>query len=302
MFIEAARARGEALDHVLLAGPPGPRQDLAGADRGQRARAPSSCPPPARRSSARATWPATSRRSSRAASSSSTRSTACRARSRRPSIRRWRTASCRSPSARARARGWSRSTCPTFTLIGATTRTGPAHHAAARPLRRHAPARALRAGRPRAGSCCARPASSTWRSTTPGAEAIAARSRGTPRVANRLLKRVRDFAEVRGAGPHRRARGARGARPARGRRGRPRPARPRDPARDLREVRRRPGRAVHARGRGGRGARHDRGRLRALPAPAGLPDAHARAGGWPPTPRSPTSASSAPRDGAQRLF
>jgi Holliday junction DNA helicase RuvB len=30
-----------------------------------------------------------------------------------------------------------------------------------------------------------------------GAMAIAARSRGTPRVANRLLKRVRDFAEVR---------------------------------------------------------------------------------------------------------
>jgi holliday junction DNA helicase RuvB len=33
-----------------------------------------------------------------------------------------------------------------------------------------------------------------------GAEAIAARSRGTPRVANRLLKRVRDYAEVRGTG------------------------------------------------------------------------------------------------------
>jgi holliday junction DNA helicase RuvB len=33
-----------------------------------------------------------------------------------------------------------------------------------------------------------------------GATAIASRSRGTPRVANRLLKRVRDFAEVRGAG------------------------------------------------------------------------------------------------------
>jgi holliday junction DNA helicase RuvB len=33
-----------------------------------------------------------------------------------------------------------------------------------------------------------------------GEEAIAERSRGTPRVANRLLKRVRDFAEVRGAG------------------------------------------------------------------------------------------------------
>jgi Holliday junction DNA helicase RuvB len=33
-----------------------------------------------------------------------------------------------------------------------------------------------------------------------GAEAIAARSRGTPRVANRLLKRVRDFAQVRFGG------------------------------------------------------------------------------------------------------
>ncbi|HEY8584053.1 MAG TPA: Holliday junction branch migration DNA helicase RuvB [Capillimicrobium sp.] len=33
-----------------------------------------------------------------------------------------------------------------------------------------------------------------------GAEAIAARSRATPRVANRLLRRVRDFAEVRAAG------------------------------------------------------------------------------------------------------
>ncbi len=33
-----------------------------------------------------------------------------------------------------------------------------------------------------------------------GAEVIASRSRGTPRVANRLLKRARDFAEVRGAG------------------------------------------------------------------------------------------------------
>src|SRR5207244_9810548 len=33
-----------------------------------------------------------------------------------------------------------------------------------------------------------------------GARAIAERSRGTPRVANRLLKRVRDFSEVRHAG------------------------------------------------------------------------------------------------------
>ena len=34
----------------------------------------------------------------------------------------------------------------------------------------------------------------------PGAQEIARRARGTPRVANRLLKRVRDFAQVRAAG------------------------------------------------------------------------------------------------------
>lgn len=35
---------------------------------------------------------------------------------------------------------------------------------------------------------------------TEGAQAIATRSRGTPRIANRLLRRVRDFAEVQGDG------------------------------------------------------------------------------------------------------
>jgi len=33
-----------------------------------------------------------------------------------------------------------------------------------------------------------------------GADEIARRSRGTPRIANRLLRRVRDFAEVRAQG------------------------------------------------------------------------------------------------------
>jgi Holliday junction DNA helicase RuvB len=36
--------------------------------------------------------------------------------------------------------------------------------------------------------------------TADGAEEIARRSRGTPRIANRLLRRVRDYAEVRGSG------------------------------------------------------------------------------------------------------
>ena len=36
--------------------------------------------------------------------------------------------------------------------------------------------------------------------TDGGAAEIAGRSRGTPRIANRILKRVRDFAQVRGSG------------------------------------------------------------------------------------------------------
>ena len=36
--------------------------------------------------------------------------------------------------------------------------------------------------------------------TSEGAHEIARRSRGTPRIANRLLRRVRDYAEVKGTG------------------------------------------------------------------------------------------------------
>ena len=86
----------------------------------------------------------------------------------------------------------------------------PADHAAARPLRDPAPARALRAPRIWRGSCCAPRGCSGSRSSPTGRDAIAARSRGTPRVANRLLKRVRDYAEVRHGGvDHRRGRRAR---------------------------------------------------------------------------------------------
>ncbi len=48
VFIEAARARREALDHVLFVGPPGSRQDHAGADRVARTRRRTSARPPAR--------------------------------------------------------------------------------------------------------------------------------------------------------------------------------------------------------------------------------------------------------------
>jgi Holliday junction DNA helicase RuvB len=88
---------------------------------------------------------------------------------------------------------------PPFTLIGATTRAG----LITTPLRdRFGLTHRLDLyGAEELGEI-------VWRSARilgvqideAGAEAIAARSRGTPRVANRLLKRVRDYAEVRHAG------------------------------------------------------------------------------------------------------
>jgi holliday junction DNA helicase RuvB len=88
---------------------------------------------------------------------------------------------------------------PEFTLIGATTRTGLLttplrdRFGVTHRLELYAPAELGRIVRRSAGIL-------EVEIDDPGAEAIAARSRGTPRVANRLLKRVRDFAEVRGAG------------------------------------------------------------------------------------------------------
>jgi holliday junction DNA helicase RuvB len=88
---------------------------------------------------------------------------------------------------------------PPFTLIGATTRAG----LLTTPLRdrfgiqhrlEHYDAADL-------GRIVHRSAALLEIAIEPaGAEAIAARARGTPRVANRLLRRVRDYAEVRGDG------------------------------------------------------------------------------------------------------
>ena len=127
-----------------------------------------------------------------------------------------------------------------------------------------------------------------------GAGAIAARSRGTPRVANRLLKRVRDWAEVRGSGVVDDAAA--------------------DAALAMLEVdelgldrldreiltticaqfARRAGRPVDAGHRRQRGGRHPRGRLRALPAPARAHPAHAaRPGRHPPRLRAPRARAAA---------
>jgi holliday junction DNA helicase RuvB len=88
---------------------------------------------------------------------------------------------------------------PPFTLVGATTRTG----LITGPLRDrfgfvarmdYYPAADLQTIVTRAAAILEVPLDPA------GAVEIARRSRGTPRIANRLLKRVRDFAEVRGDG------------------------------------------------------------------------------------------------------
>ncbi|MBW3614247.1 MAG: Holliday junction branch migration DNA helicase RuvB [Actinobacteria bacterium] len=88
---------------------------------------------------------------------------------------------------------------PRFTLIGATTRTG----LITGPLRDRFGfvARLDYYGPAELQAIILRSARILGVSLDAGgAEEIAGRSRGTPRIANRLLKRVRDFAEVRGDG------------------------------------------------------------------------------------------------------
>jgi Holliday junction DNA helicase RuvB len=88
---------------------------------------------------------------------------------------------------------------PRFTLVGATTRTG----LVAAPLRDRFGfvGRLDLYGPGELEAIVVRSAGIIGVPITPeGAGLIAARSRGTPRIANRLLRRVRDFAEVRGDG------------------------------------------------------------------------------------------------------
>ncbi|EAX46755.1 Holliday junction DNA helicase RuvB [Thermosinus carboxydivorans Nor1] len=88
---------------------------------------------------------------------------------------------------------------PRFTLVGATTRAG----ALASPLRdRFGVICRLEYYDVKQLVCIVKRAADILNIAidAQGAEEIARRSRGTPRVANRLLKRVRDFAQVTGDG------------------------------------------------------------------------------------------------------
>jgi Holliday junction DNA helicase RuvB len=88
---------------------------------------------------------------------------------------------------------------PPFTLIGATTRTG----LLTTPLRdRFGIQHRLEHYQPDELATIVRRSARLLGVSIDdlGAVAIAERSRGTPRVANRLLKRVRDYAEVKGSG------------------------------------------------------------------------------------------------------
>ena len=86
-----------------------------------------------------------------------------------------------------------------FTLIGATTRVG----SLSSPLRdRFGLIQRLEFYRPEELASILKRSAQILSIdlTSEGAETIAQRSRGTPRIANRLLKRVRDYAQVKGNG------------------------------------------------------------------------------------------------------
>ena len=112
------------------------------------------------------------------------------------------------------------------------------------------------------------------------AKDIASRSRGTPRIVNRLLRRVRDYAQVRADGQRHARSGARGHGAARRRRVRFRRKRSPSAADDDRQVRRRAGRARQPGGGVQRRGRRDRRHLRAVSDSDRLPGTHtARAPG-----------------------
>jgi holliday junction DNA helicase RuvB len=198
LFIEAARRRGEPLDHVLLAGPPGLGKTSLAHIIARELDAPL----------VQTAGPALERKGDIAAFLTALepgsvffidevhRLTRAVEETLYPAMEDHRLPIVLGQGAGARTVTLD---LPPFTLVGATTRTG----LLTTPLRE------------RFGLChrlehyaVGELAQIVRRSArilgveiaADGADAIASRARGTPRVANRLLKRVRDYAEVRSSG------------------------------------------------------------------------------------------------------
>ena len=93
---------------------------------------------------------------------------------------------------------------PRFTLVGATTRSGllTAPLLTRFPIRERLNYYSAESHGPHIVARSARPVERVLSTTRGAASEIAHRSRGTPRIANNLLRRVRDYAQVKADGDH----------------------------------------------------------------------------------------------------
>jgi Holliday junction DNA helicase RuvB len=198
VFIEAAKARGEALDHVLLAGPPGLGKtslaQIVAAELG--AEFVATAGPALERKGDVASYLTALDPRSVFFVDEIHRLPKALEETFYPAMEDRRLPITVGQGAGARVVTLD---LPQFTMIGATTRTGLLttplrdRFGVTHRLELYEPSDLARIVERSAGIL-------DVEVDRAGAEAIASRSRGTPRVANRLLKRTRDFAEVRGAG------------------------------------------------------------------------------------------------------